>query len=554
MKKIYLFAILNLFVALSQAQNVQWAKAEGLWAYDYGYGIGNDNAGNVYVAGKYELNGANFSGTTVTCAGNHDCYLAKYSPTGALIWIRTAGGGMGDYWQGMYTDGTSAVYAAGEIEYSTIPVTFPGSAVTFTPKGDNDIAFAKYDLNGNLLWAKQEGSFYNEKALDITADASGNVYICGYYADTVIFNGVQYPSLGSNDLFVAKYNSSGAFQWVRKSGGPGRDEAKAIKCDAAGNVYICGMYSNNAIFGAQTLTCTPGFYEAYLAKYDPAGNLLWVKKGGGDFDDVAWGLAIDSQNKIYITGEYIGYGVFGGFNVTTAGGTDVFVASYDANGTELWLKSAGGSLIDRARGIGTNGTDLFITGQFGATASFGANSFTAADSSDVFISAMNNSGTFLWTSVAGGMADSLETLGYESGNAICAEANGNVYATGSILTGAVFGNITLQGYKRTDVFVTKLNGQPAAPPNGLNENTDAETFSIYPNPGNGNLNFDLSRYGNKQVEIAVYNTLGKLIDKKIFKAGTAVSLDLTTQANGMYFAEVKADGQLLANKKIMINK
>ncbi|MBI2722119.1 MAG: T9SS type A sorting domain-containing protein [Bacteroidetes bacterium] len=554
MKKIYLFAILNLFVALSQAQNVQWAKAEGLWAYDYGYGIQNDNAGNVYVAGKYELNGANFSGTTVTCAGNHDCFLAKYSPSGGLIWIRTAGGGMGDYWWGTYTDGTSAVYAAGEIEYSNIPVTFPGSAVTFTPKGDNDIVFAKYDLNGNLLWAKQEGSFYNEKALGITADASGNVFICGYYADTIIFNGVQYPSLGSKDLFVAKYNSSGAFQWVKKAGGPGRDEAKAIKCDAAGNVYICGMYSNNAIFGAQTLTCTPGFYEAYLAKYDTNGNLVWVKKGGGDYDDVAWSLTIDPQNKIYVTGEYIGYGVFGGFNVTTAGGTDVFVASYDANGTELWLKSAGGSLIDRARGITTNGTDLFITGQFGATAAFGTNSVTAADSSDVFISALNNSGSFLWTSAAGGMPDSVETLGYESGIAICAEANGNVYATGSILTGAVFGNITLQGYKRTDVFVTKLNGQPAAPPNGLNENTNAENFSVYPNPSNGNLNFDLSRYGNKQVEIAVYNTMGKLIDKKIFKAGTAVSLDLTTQANGMYFAEVKADGQLLANKKIMINK
>lgn len=554
MKKVYLFAILNLFVAYSQAQNFQWAKAEGLWAYDYGYGIDNDNAGNVYVSGKYELNGANFSGSTVTCAGNHDSYVAKYTAAGSIVWLRTSGGTLGDYSHGMCVDKTNAaLYDVGEIEGYNNQITFPGSAITLTCIGDNNIYVAKYDLNGNLAWARSAGYYYSDKGLSVANDAAGNVYICGYYTDTTKFNGSVIPGFGGRDIFLAKYNAAGAFQWVKNAGSPKRDEAKAVKCDAAGNVYICGMYSNNANFAGQTLTCTPNFFEAFVAKYDANGTMQWVKKGGGDFDDVAWGITIDSQNKIYITGEYIGYGVFGSLTpITTLGAADVFVASYDANGTELWLKSAGGTLVDRARGIGTNGTDLFITGQFGSTATFGPNSVTAADSSDIFITALNNAGTFLWSKSVGGIADSVETLGYESGNAICAEANGNVYATGSLLTGGTFQNITLQGYKRTDVFITKLNGQPAA--TSIDENNLNEILSIYPNPSNGNLNFDLSRYGNKQVEVAVYNTVGQLVDKKTYKAGTTVSLDLTTQANGMYFAEVKADGQLLTKKKVILNK
>jgi len=546
MKKVYVVILLNIICMWGNAQNFQWAKREGKWAYDYGYGIATDNNGNVYVSGKYEENGAYFSGYTVTCSDNHDMFLAKYASDGAIQWVRTGGGNLGDYSETMACDGANYVYVAGEIEGYGNVITFPGSTASLTCVGDNDIFIVKYDLDGNLIWAKSDGWYKSEKALGITYDNSGNIFICGYFSDTTKINGTQIIGAGGRDIYVAKYDANGVFQWIKTAGSSGRDEAKSVKCDAAGNVYIAGMMSNGVNFGAQTLTCSPNYYDAFVAKYSPTGNLLWVKKGGGDYDDVAWSLVLDSQEKIYVTGEFNAYALFGTNALTTTGNANVFVVSYDASGNELWAKGAGGSLNDRARGIGTDGTNLFITGQFGSTAYFDSHSITAVDSSDVFIVALNNSGSFKWATSVGGPADIYEPLGYESGIAVCAQPSGNVYVTGGLLDGGTFGSMALPAFSRTDIFVTMLNSEPV----GITERNGVLSIGIYPNPGNGVfvLNFNEPQ---KNVEVSVFNPMGQLIQKVNNKPSPTYIIDLTTEPEGVYFAEVKS-GESVIRKKLIV--
>ncbi|MCE3260109.1 MAG: hypothetical protein K0S12_1750 [Bacteroidetes bacterium] len=481
MKKLYLFfAVLNLFALTNYSQNFQWGKAEGLWAYDYGYGIVTDNSGNVYVAGKYEENNANFSGVQIPCAGNHDAFIVKYLPNGTVDWIRSAGGDLGDYAESISTDGTH-LYVSGEIEGYNKVISFSNSTQTLMCIGDNDAFFCKYDMSGNLIWAKREGWLKSDKALAITHDNSGNVYISGYYTDTTKFNNTLISGYGGRDIYIAKYDANGTFQWFKNAGSTGRDEVKSIKCDAAGNVYVCGMFSNGCNFSGQTMTCTAGYYDAFVAKYAGDGTLQWVKKAGGDYDDVAWGLTLDSQGKIFITGEFNAYATFGTVAFPTTGEANVFVACYDASGNVVWAKGVGGSAVDRARGIGTDGTNIFITGQFGATASFDSHNVTSVDTSDIFIAACDNSGNFMWAASVGGTVDAHEPLGYESGNAVCADASGNVYATGGLLDGGTFGPFSVNGYDRTDAFVAKLSSTPA----GINEVTANGNVSVYPNPSNG---------------------------------------------------------------------
>jgi len=459
MKKLCIMGLLSLMFGSLTSQTFNWAKREGLWAYDYGYGISTDPNGNVYLAGKFEMN-AKFSGVTLPCQGNHDIYVAKYNSSGGLIWVRSAGGYSGDYAHALASD-NSFVYIAGEIEGGGAIIKFLGSPVTLQCKGSNDIFLAKYDLNGNILWAKRAGDVYDDKALGITSDNLGNIFICGYFNTKATFGGTTIYGTGGNDIFVAKYDMNGNFLWVKKAGGAGRDEAKAIKCDPSGNVYVCGMFNGAATFGSQTVFAPNGYWDMFVAKYATDGTLLWLKTAGGNYDDVAWGLTTDNTGKVFVAGEFNSNINFGGYPLYTAGSSDVFVTCYNPSGTVLWAKRAGGYGQDLARAIGSDGNNVFITGQFGATATFGSFTKTAVDNQDIFIAGLNNSGQFTWAAAVGGPVDAPETLGYESGDAICARPTGEVYAAGALLSGGTFGSTYLTPYSRTDVFITKLKSPGA---------------------------------------------------------------------------------------------
>jgi hypothetical protein len=547
MKKVYLLILIFCLPVICMKAQYLWAKAEGLYAYDYGYGLGTDNSGNLYVAGKFEQN-ANFSGTILNCQGNHDIYLVKYAPDGTLLWSRTGGGPNGDYAHNMYCDKSNYTYVAGEIEGFGDQIIFSNSPATLTTVGDNDVFVAKYDFSGNLLWAKSEGWLRSEKALGVCSDATGNVYICGYFTDTTNFGGTMQAGNGGEDIFIAKYDANGGLLWTKYAGSSGRDEARSIRCDATGNIYVCGLTQNGAVFSGITFTCSGQYYEAFLAKYAPDGSIQWVKRGGGDWDDVGWALTLDNSGKIYMAGEFNAYATFGPYGLTTNGMADIFISCWDASGNVLWAKSAGGPLYDIARGIGTDGNNLFITGQFGSTVAFGSSNVTAVDSSDIYIAAMSNDGSFTWATSVGGTQDAPESLGYESGIAVCAENSGIVYATGALLNGGSFGGINVSGYGRTDVFVTKISSAALLVPE---LNLD-EIVCVYPNPSSGNLLVNAGNYEFKKMKLSLYDNLGQVVTSQEHKNISLASVDLSAMASGIYFLEIQADNNSTYRKKIVL--
>jgi hypothetical protein len=546
MKNVYVLLLLNVWFISTEAQSFGWAKREGLWAYDYGYGSTTDNAGNLYVAGKYEEN-ANFSNTILPCQGNHDIYLVKYSPAGAMQWVTTGGGTLGDYAEGVTTDGSSYVCIAGEIEGVNNPISFQNSNITLTTRAENDIFIAKYDLNGNLIWARQAGWYQNDKALAITHDNSGNIYISGFFNDTCMFgtNTFVYGS-GANDIYLAKYDANGNFQWVRRAGGTGRDEAKGVVCDASGNVYICGMFENTAQFGNISVTSPGTYFDSFIAKYDANGNVQWVKTGSSPYDEVAWGITKDNAGRLYIAGEFNAYAVFDNIALTTAGWCDAFVACYDANGAIQWAKRAGGTMVDRARGIGTDGNNLYITGQFGSTASFGSSSVTAMDSSDIFIAKIDNAGNWQWSMSVGGSPDVYEPLGYESGNTICSDALGNVYASGALLDDGVFGSTTLTTYDRTDMFVAKIVQVGVGMPE-----TDANaTLQVYPNPSSGSVTVSIGEIQDQYAKVELFDCTGRSVMSRQVGEGP-LQMDLGIYGKGIYMLQVSTGGSTMRERVIV---
>jgi hypothetical protein len=559
MKKFYIMMLLSVAFLSINAQSFSWARKGGLWQYDYGFGIAQDPSGNVYVAGKYERE-ANFSGTILPNDGNHDIYLAKYNSAGDLLWIRTAGGYSGDYALAVVCD-NNYVYISGEIQGSNANIVFHGSPITLTCKGSNDIFIAKYTFGGSLIWARRAGGSLYEKAYAMTLDKMGNIYIAGIFFDNCTFGGTTtIHGYGNKDFYIAKYDVDGNFKWVRNGGSAGRDEAHGIACDSYGNVYMCGYYRDGCHLGGQTLSSPNGKSNMFLVKYSPSGSMIWVKTGGGTWDDVGWSMVIDSNNKLFVAGEFNGYASFNGTHISTSGAADIFVANYDTNGNLMWIKKAGGDLPDRAKGIYCAGNRLFITGAYGATAQFGPYYKTAADSSDIFIASLDKTGVFKWVLTGGGQADAYEDLGYESGIAVVADMSGNVYGTGSMLNGATFGSTTLKPWTRTDMFLAKI----IAPPPGREpdemiagddllrqeEGTDRTMenaselpeqakLNVYPNPSDGKFSLDLNG-SSGTYELWIFNNLGQLVKTDRLTAPTLINIDLSGYKQGIYYMQLKA--------------
>src|SRR5688572_25082949 len=189
----------------------------------------------------------------------------------------------------------------------------------------------------NFLWAKQsEGQASNsndDSGRSVATDAQGNNYVTGHFKGIATIGNATLTSSGLYDIFIAKYNASGTLLWAKQAGGTGDDQGYSIAVDGSGNSYVTGHFKGIATFGTTTLTSS-GLYDIFIAKYNASGTLLWAKQAGGARNDSGQGIAVDGSGNSYVAGYFEGItATFGTTTFTSNGGNDdVFIAKYDASG------------------------------------------------------------------------------------------------------------------------------------------------------------------------------------------------------------------------------
>ena len=124
---------------------------------------------------------------------------------------------------------------------------------------------AKYDANGVVMWAKQAGGTGDDVGYDVNVDTTGNVYVGGYFQGTASFGNTNVTSAGADDIFLAKYDNLGNLLWVRRAGGNGSDKANDIAVDGTGNCYVAGAFGATATFDSTLLTSYGGS-DAFIAQ------------------------------------------------------------------------------------------------------------------------------------------------------------------------------------------------------------------------------------------------------------------------------------------------
>ncbi|KPL13221.1 MAG: hypothetical protein AMS26_15270, partial [Bacteroides sp. SM23_62] len=268
-----------------------------------GTGIASDTSGNIFITGNF-TGTITFGDVPLESGGLGDIFIVKYDGTGNLLWARRAGGGSNIYANDIAVDPAGNCYIIGEFYDSA---SFDGHVVYSTIA--DDVFTAKYDTDGNAVWAESCGGLSGDWGTGVAVDSLGNVFIAGYFQSQFVFNEIAHSSEGNRDAFVAKYDASGTPQWAVTGGGSGNDWFNKVAVDAAGsNIYATGEFESvSALIGGITLqnaNISPPRRDVLLMSFDAGGTAQWGIRAGSMEHDYANDVTVGGSGDVYITGTF----------------------------------------------------------------------------------------------------------------------------------------------------------------------------------------------------------------------------------------------------------
>ncbi len=484
-KIIFIFTLINLCAfnnrVNAQNPNLHFAFNIGSTTGDVGYSITSDAAANIYVTGAFS-GSADFDpgpGTAILTATQpgESIFVAKYNANGTYQWAFGMGNANGAN-EGYFIklDASDNLYVTGMFAGTVDFDPGPGTA-NLTGNGAGDIFVAKYNSSGVYQWAFKIGSTDWDRCKSIAVDASGNIFITGYFRLTADFDPgpgtANLTSSGAEDIFIAKYNSSGVYQWAFNIGSQFDDHGFSIVLDGSSNIYVTGQFGGTADFdpgpGVANLTILTSFpgHNIFVAKYNSSGIYQWAFRVGGTLDDNAYSIAIDGSANVYITGWYQGPVDFdpgpGTSNLNLYG---AFLAKYNSSGIYQWafpISSSISGLVNWGYGVFVDfANNVYITGQFSNTADFdpgpGTANLIALGQPDIFIAKYTALGVYQWAFNIGGPWPGSYV---DAGTSIVVDNLSNIYVTGAIVDTADFdpnaGTTIISPNGGYDAFVAKYS-------------------------------------------------------------------------------------------------
>jgi hypothetical protein len=589
MKKILLitfyFSLFTFNYSLSFGQSWLWGVGGVVFASNSYYtNIAVDNQGNVYQIGTYE--DSIILGTLkLTTPSEGVPYLVKYNSNGILQWATQPlnirkGNATGI---SVATDSNGNIFETGF--FSSTQLVFGSDTLK-----NGGIFIAKYNQNGNVLWAKQStGDILNGEIISIATDILGNSYVTGYFQDTITFGSITLISSNSNiftSIFITKYDPNGNVLWAKQSTGKGNIiKSQSISTNhnvSGGFEYITGYFNGKISFGTYALTgdSSTGTSYVFLVKYDASGNVLWAKQSAASngTNDYALGNAVisDTLGNSYIGGSFIDTIEFDSDTLISPISTP-FLVKYNSSGKIIWIKKSektgwinwwSSSLSsDKHNHIYYSGVSGGNNGKID-TLQWGSSIITSSYSDNypaTFILELDTSGNFLCGSILN-RGTSTPLSNEPQASSVASDSTGIYTYLACIASSDSFicGHDTLTDpYHQSDGLNYIARWNACNEREAINElKTNSEELSIYPNPNNGKfiIQSPLPPKGGTTVE--VYNVLGERVYAGMPlnpQTGTlrqcAYPIDLSSSPSGVYlYRVVNEDGGLAGSGKFVIER
>ena len=583
MKKYLLIVIIgSLFITFTAySQQYQWAKGIGGTVNDRGGGITVDKYGNVCIVGIFRGTNVDFDpgagNLLLSSNGGDDTYFAKYDSSGNCLWAKSIGGTNDDIGMRIFVDDADNIYIAGW--FGSVQMDFdPGLGTYYlSAEANPNIFFAKYNNEGNFIWAYSIGGNWMAGIHDIWFDQNGSLLTAGYFCGTnVNFNPKADPVLLSSigntgDIFFAKYDTSGACIFAKSCGGPAYEVANTIRTDLSGNIYIFGPFKSTVDFdpgsGIAALTSS-GDFDIFFAKYSTSGDYIWAKRIGGPGLENSGGLVVDGNGDIYLSACFSGVNIdfdpgTGTSLLSSNGGTDICLAKYDTDGNYLWAGSFGGTADDNPISTSLDSqNNIYQSGLFrGQNVDFdpgpGICSLSSSGGCDIYFARYNSSGSIVWASAIGGTYDDFSS-------ALVNDTSGHFFITGAFAGVNIdfdpgMGAALLSSNGASDIFFAKyskeLNPMVSVEDNS-NVPNELHLFQNYPNPFNPSTKISYSITQSVLVTLKIYDILGTEIETLVKEEKLVGTYELNWNAanlsSGVYFYRLQAGTYVQTHKMILL--
>ena len=537
-----------------------------------------DAVQNVYLGGHYSLTKDFDPGPSVfnlTGVGQNDIFSLKLNEAGNFLWAKSQGGTQGDvaFSIAISTAGIfySTGYFAGTSDFDPGPGVFNMTAANLT-----DTYISALDADGNFLWAKHLGGGQNQ-ALSITTNVLGNIIIAGLFSGTTDFDpgaGVtNLTTTGADDIFILKLDAIGNFIWAKQAGGITADIPEAVALDPLENVYATGRFNLTSdfdpgpgTFNLTTVGNTDGITDVFVLKLAANGNFVWAKQMGSPAVDLGNDIATDAAGNVYTTGIFQNIADFDPgaaiFNLTSKGGSDIFISKLTTDGNFVWAVSFGSGSADRGDAIAADAAgSVYCTGNFLGQIDFDPGPETAIlddGSIKIFVlkfapgvvlpitllnfsaTTLSNANLLQWKTsqeintkhfeIEWG-ADGLSFIKISTQQAA---GNSSAVRKYSYLHTSPAGSSNYYRLKMVDADV-RFTYSPVIK---VNSSITSPAVTVFPNPVANVMNVDVMALKNEIVSFRLYSAEGKLLNTryvKLVKGNNLFTWNLQAISAGRYF-------------------
>ncbi len=428
--RMLVLALLALTSTAATAQTSHFSRIYGDNGNDEGYSLVRSDNGDIYVTGSFTGN-LDLGGETLSAVGLTDVFVARFDPEGGHIWSLSFGSTGVDGGRGIDVNDFGEIYVGAQVGGA---VTLDGT--TYPALGSLDAFLAAFDEAGQPLWARMMGGPFEDRINAVAAHTGRVVVVTGQFQGPASFGGSGFNFGMGHSMFLAMYDDVGGYAWSRAAAPTGTLYSSygygvAVRDD--GRIWVTGTASHGVDLGGGPLVVS-GSQDAFLALYTAAGTHAASTLLGSFGIETGADVAAGPGSSALLVGGFTGTVDFGGGPVNSAGGSDIFLARFDAGLAHVWSAGFGDASDQFATGVDVLGESVALTGQFEGSLDLGGGTFeSGGPDPDGFVAVFDALGVHQWSHGYGND----ESLVY--GHEVAAAPDARAWVTGGAVGSVDFG-------------------------------------------------------------------------------------------------------------------